>query len=77
MSDSDLPFTQLIDLVNNQSYPLESRTRAASQAKLLIQKAINKHCGSLIGVGWMQAMVARQIAESPVFAQIWNDAPIG
>ena len=72
----DQPFTVLIDLVNNHSFPLPYRVGAASVAKLVTYQVVTRWGGSTFEVEWQNSMVARQIAGTPGFAQIWYGAPI-
>ena len=72
-----LPFTQLIDIINDVNYPLDIRINAASVAKLLQTLTLNHYGGSaIIGTVWMTSMIERQMAQTPGFAQIYNEAPI-
>lgn len=71
-----LPFTQAVDVINNQIYPIEVRTAAASVVKLIRQKVVTRWGGSTFEVEWMDSMIARQRAEISEFAQIYDDAPI-
>jgi hypothetical protein len=72
----DLPFTNAIDLVNNRSYPMPYRVGGASVAKFIMQFVITRWGGSTFEVEWMQSMIARQRAQTPGFAQIFDSAPI-
>jgi len=72
-----LPFTQLIDIINDVNYPLPIRINAASVAKLLQTLSLNHYGGNAnIGTAWMTSMVERQMAQTPGFALIYNEAPI-
>ena len=72
-----LPFTQLIDIINDVNYPLDIRINAASVAKLLQTLTLNHYGGNVnIGTAWMVAMVERQMQQTPGFALIYNEAPI-
>ena len=72
-----LPFTQLIDIINDTNYPLPIRINAASVAKLLQTLTLNHYGGNVnIGTAWMVAMVERQMQQTPGFALIYNEAPI-
>ena len=72
-----LPFTQLIDIINDVNYPLPIRINAASVAKLLQTTTLNRYGGNVnIGIAWMVSMIERQMAQTPGFAQIYNEAPI-
>ena len=72
----DQPFTVLIDLVNNHSFPLPYRVGAASVGKLVMHQVFVRWGGSTFEQEWQLSMVARQKVETPGFAQIWNEAPI-
>jgi hypothetical protein len=72
-----LPFTQLIDIINDVNYPLPIRINAASVAKRL-QTLSLRHLGgnAITGTPWMVNMIERQMAQTSGFAQIYNEAPI-
>lgn len=70
------PFTVLIDLVNNHSFPLSYRAGAASVAKLVMHQVFVRWGGSTFEQEWQLSMVARQISQTSGFAQIWYGAPI-
>ena len=71
-----LPFTQAIDLVNDQNYPMPYRVGAASVVKLIRHQVVVRWGGSTYEVEWMNSMIARQRVETPGFAQIYDSAPI-
>ena len=71
-----LPFSQAMDIVGDENYPLTYRVGAASCLKGIMQKAVNRNGGSMNGVEWMFHLVNQRIAEDPEFALIYNLAPI-
>ena len=71
-----LPFTNLIDLVNNSSYPTNYRIGAASVAKLVLYQAFIRFGGYKHNIEWMLTMITRQQNQTPGFAGIYNPAPL-
>ena len=72
----DLPFTNAIDLVNNQSYPMPYRIGAASVAKLVLYQALIRFGGYNHNIEWMLKMISRQQSQTPGFAAIYASAPL-
>jgi len=71
-----IPFTQLVDIVNNGNFPLDYRIKAAALAKQAIQKQLAFDGGRVDGnAKCMFSMVAREKAQTPGFATIYDQAP--